>query len=445
MKIRLNKNDLFDNLILWCIVLQIVIIRWLDLHEPFSILLAALIAIRILIKPSAFINKYTFLPCVLFAGYSVFNYLLLGGEIYIFLKNVWRIAKALIIALYFLCLLKSRTDLIAKFFRNNFKFFNIYMLINIPIIITQLSGHYILLGLRQGYDPNATIDFVSGLFGVFGMPRLNLYILFLFFFNLYYIKGQKKSHKNTVFKTINYIFMLFWLIAGTTTDNKALYILIILYIGIYFCFSKYSKIKNKIEAHFWFWNKMVLAGIGLALVSLLIVYSYAPIREMIDSIIFNIVHGAIYMNRTGGSNERIGMIFYAWTNPDYRWLGAGLAKYETDLSWGFGFAHFGQADFGVYMVVGGTFFIITLIYFFWKLNTMIYGKGMLSIIMVIASMILLVYTQFLTDAALLDGFLLFQAICYFTVRSINIFQSENYRGYSLDKSHLITNKIYKIV
>lgn len=97
------------------------------------------------------------------------------------------------------------------------------------------------------------------------------------------------------------------------------------------------------------------------------------------------------------------------------------------------------------MVVGGTLFIITLIYFFWKLNNMIYGKGMLSIIMVIASMILLVYTQFLTDAALLDAFLLFQAICYFTVWSINVFQSENYRGYSLDKSHLITNKINKIV
>lgn len=437
MKIKLNKHDFFDNVILWCIILQIVIIRWLELQEPFNLLLVILIAIRISIKPSIFITKDTFPPCILFIVYAVANYLLLGGEIYIFLKNIWRIAKALVIALYFFSILKARTYLVARFLKNNIKFLNVYMLINIPIIIAQLSGHYILLGLRQDYDMNATLDFVSGLFGVFGMPRLNLYILFLFFFNLYYIKEKKKTSMIAAFKTINYIFMLFWIIAGTTTDNKGFYILIILYIGIYFVCTRYSKIKNKIESQFLFWNKMVFVAIGLVFVSFVVIFSYAPLREIFDSIIFNIVHGATYMNRTGGSNERIGMIFYAWTNLDYRWLGAGLAKYETDLSWGFGFAHFGQADFGVYMIVGGILFILTLIYFFWKLNNMLFGRGILALIMVVSSAILLIYTQFLTDAALIDAFLLFQAVCYFIVRKINIFDPMLYCVCNFKRSRLL--------
>lgn len=421
MIISIKKKDLLDTMILWSLILQIVIIRWLDIHEPFNLFVVCMIAIRILKKPEYFISKMTIVPCFLFILYSIINYSILGGGTYIFFKNLYRIFKTLIILLYFICLLKHRTLFVFNFIRSKFIFFNLYFALNIPIIIAQYTGHYILLGLRQNYDRGATIDFVSGLFGVFGMPRLNLFLLFLFFMNYEYTHNRPNTFKVKLFSIYNYTIIILWLLAGISTDNKGFYICFLLYLVIYYVCQNYSKVINHFHSHFKFWNKMIISSMSFLILVITAIHVYDPFHDVYITIIDTVNQGITYMSATGGSNERFGMIAYAWSNPEYRWLGSGLANNATDETWGFGFAHFGQSDFGVYMVVGGTLFIIALIYFIWRTNSQIFGKGFINCLMVFSYLILSIYSQLFTDAALTDSFLFFQAICYFMLNYGDIF------------------------
>ena len=383
-----------DEIILTILLLQVMVICWisLDLQDVFNHLLVVLIVVSCL-RHKKFVTSPLFGAMLLFVGYQFINFLILGGHFSCFMRNWYRTFKSILIIVYFSELVKNEGDLVSSFLVKCLKLFNIYALINIPILLSQ-----------RLYSK----DMMSGLFGLYGTPRLAVFIAFLVMFN-FVANRVFVQQKSITFEVYNVLLLAFYLWMATQNDNKGFYIILVLFAFItYVSFYEGRIISNTKRAQKKrIWILLFRATLIIVLIFSLGVIAYKTsdlFKETVDEAVLKIREGFLipsYLsyNKVTGGGERFAMILFALSRVDTAVIGFGLGNYLY-TSGNLGFQHFGQADVGTFICLGGSLYIVLMflvVYLALKRNL---RKSIIPPIMLIAFFILSCYTHVLMDTGI---------------------------------------------
>lgn len=393
--LRINLKSLLNIVIIAMFMMQLMVFRWLGIADTINDLLFGLLLLNIFVNYRNYAVPSLLVSTVLFIVYPFFNLVLLGGTMGFALRNLYRLLRTLLIIIYVCNLLKYNRSLVFKLLRKGFLLFNLYFLINIPVLILQIQGHYRLAGFHISlagitYMP----DLISGTFGMFGTPVLALYSVFLILYNFMYMQiWCDKKYKMFLLLYDGFV-LIFSCWVSAQNDNKGFYLMLMLFVVCYYIVGNEGKLANNYSI-----IKQLRNLLGISMVIVIVgavayfAYTYVDmIRENIDLIIYKFSEGYNDPDHVKGSGERIGMIMFGLSDPFHSIFGYGLGLYLNRADT-LGFVHFGQADFGSYLCLGGLlylFFLFSTAYFSFARN---YKRFTFPLLMVLCFIVLSIYTQ----------------------------------------------------
>lgn len=383
---------------------QVMIFRWLGLHDFVNVILLFLILLSFLKNRFlSFRHTVAILLCV-FGIYQVLNFLVLGGTIRLLMRSGYRTVKSVVFIVYLSFLAYKKRDFCTEFLRKNFWLFNIYMLINIPVLLLQLNGHYSLaafydMGPISLYFPQ---DLMSGLLGRYGTPCLAFYAVFIALYNYIYGRFWINKRYKKIFTIYNVFLLVFNLAMSTQNDNKGHYIVfafmviqMYLYLQEAQIIKRFGALKNAI---FKIIAQMILIGVIVSLL-VFVLYKISPeFRENIADLLLRKINEGLSQGKdVHGGGERLGMIVFMISTPSKLLLGHGLGNYSP-TAYSLGFPHFGLADFGTYLCLGGIVYMFILFLIVYKS----FGQNIrtnLNIIALITIIVFSIYTQIFSNTS----------------------------------------------
>ena len=407
MKIYLKRDAVLDQIILVIMMLQVMIFRWLGIQDEINIVLLILIALSFLSRYRIALKQLAILFLLVFGAYQFLNYLILGGNTRFLMRNGYRTIKSIVFIVYLSFLFRYKRQVCIGFLRNLFWVLNLYMLINIPVLLLQLNGHYSLAAYHKFYDlstasANFYKDLTSGLFGRYGTPCLAFYAVFLAIYNYMYGKTWVSKRYKAFLSVYNIIILIFNLIMATLNDNKGLYIVFAIIIMLLYLFLENARIIRRFGSSRGAFIKVATRAIlfiilfGVVVVAL---YKYSPgFRTNIANMLLQKIYEGISLgNDVKGGGERLGMIVFILSTPSKLLLGYGLGNYSPTADT-LGFLHFGLADFGTYLCLGGLVYIVLLFLIVYKAIDFDSRKS-LSILTLITVIIFSIYTQVFSNTS----------------------------------------------
>jgi len=441
MVFKLKKFRLpsLNEFIIVLMIFQVLILRWIseDVLDFFNIILVVACIIA-LCRYRSFINSKCMIALMLFMVYQLLNFLILGGSIHFLMRNWFRTFKSLILVIYITNLIKTNSKLLSKKLDSWWSWFNLYALINIPILLQQRTHDFTLTSLdsfmgRISYR-NANYyskDMMSGLFGLYGTPCLGMFITFLLLYNVYKSIEYKKA-KNKMYKFIpilNVVLLAFYLWMATQNDNKGFFVMLLLFVVVLILSlnerrittlkNSYAKVRGRIGGYL-----KVFFIVIVTLVAAWFFYSTMDtFKDVVDMAIQKIQEGITFSQRQSllsvqGGGERFAMILYALSSAETALVGAGLGNYVY-TSGGLGFTHFGQADVGTFICLGGSIYILlmfAIVYFSFKRN---FKNGILLKSLLAVFFLLSCYTHVFMDTSITISIMLtyfvIWKICYETL------------------------------
>lgn len=427
--VRRVKLPNLNQVILTLLILQVIFFRWisLELQDLINILLVGLILLSLVRCRNILRLNCTFF-LILFFCYQIINFVVLGGSVNYLLRNWFRTFKSLIIIFYITNLLKVNPKAITSILEKWRIWLNLYALANIPILLQQREHNFrfttftSFLG-RISYR-NAMYyskDMMSGLFGLYGTPCLAAFITFLILYNYVDVRqGNRKRYKIAVANNICICIFYFWM--ALQNDNKGFYIIFLLFACILLlCFEEgkffsLMQIKNVLKKRL---NNVFKIGIVFATICGISVVAYISLddfREIVDLMILKIREGflaAEYSSYTSvvGGGERFAMILYALSSLDSGLVGFGLGNYVYTAG-NLGFAHFGQADVGTFICLGGSIYILLMFGFIFQCFKRNFKSAFVTIIITLVFFVLSCYTHVLMDTSITVSMMLTYVVCW---------------------------------
>ena len=404
---KVKKSYILDYLIIYWMIIYVFIISWLAYIKQGAMIMICLISVRLFLdfKRTARLPAFYFGLLFCFA-YPVLNYISLGGSRVLLTSNMRTITTTTMLFVYLSFMCKYRRDFIAKFFKKKKRLFNIYMVLNVPILVLQLSGHTELSGRHPESLTNTfSADLVSGLFGYNGTGLLTMYFCFLMLYNFVQYKCEYIKQKK-VFILYNILLLGFVSFVAANSDNKALFVLAPLFLIVYlvvFQVNLYRNILRKVRSLF----RYVVKGICICGIFIVVLQPAIGTIDLISDIIEKSQFGLTNANAAYGSAERLGTIVYALNNPSIRWYGSGIAKHGWQESYGLGFAHFGISDFGSFLCLGGILFVLLLICFLLAVYRTVFKDKIARYTFFVLTIIVLIYTQPMTVVSLTCSWIFF--------------------------------------
>lgn len=419
-KLKKFKLPSINEFIIGLMILQVLIIRWIseDVLDFFNIILVAACIIA-LCRYRSFINSKCVIVLILFVIYQILNFLTLGGSITFLLRNWFRTFKSLILVIYITNLIKTNPKLISKKLDSWWPWFNLYAIINIPILLQQRTHDFTFtsFGSFMGHISyrNANYyskDMMSGLFGLYGTPCLGMFITFLLLFNVFKSIECKKG-KNKAYKFIhilNLILLGFYLWMATQNDNKGFFIMLLLFVVVLILSlnerrlaamkNSYAKVRGRISGYL----KVILIVTFTLAVAWFCYSTMDTFKDVVDMALQKIKEGITFSQRQSllsvqGGGERFAMILYALSSVEMALVGAGLGNYVYTAG-GLGFTHFGQADIGTFICLGGSIYILlmfTIVNFCFKRN---FKNGILPKSLLAVFFLLSCYTHVFMDTSI---------------------------------------------
>lgn len=410
MNIKLRKEDFLDYVIYLIVVFNILIFRWLNITDFTNVVLLILIILSI----TKSLKNYLTIIAIAFAIipiYMIVNNHVNNGSFLIAASNYKSILVSLILLWYFSNLIRTKAKTMFTFLHYSFSIFNIFAIINVPIILLQLSGNRNF----DGFMPNTNTyipDLASGLFGANGIPELALFSSFIIVYNFYYRNTINDKSKKNVILIYNFILILVYSLLSLFNDNKFFYVILLVYLIIYYLVNLQLKNKNKkrLLRYLVYLRKSLF---GLALVGLVtfILYNFTMIGNDINQMLHDFQLG---INRTylvQGSNERFGMISFILQDKLHRWWGYGIGYVHWTTPYTFGFMHYGQSDMGTFMCLGGIAYIIVICFYVIKCIFNCIHSHIIAMLLVITVFLLSIYTQIFTVATLMGTVILYISLC----------------------------------
>ncbi len=406
-----NNADIIDYAILTILLLHVMIIRWLSLSGTFNIIIDFLIFITLFKKIPYFIKQKSFIVLLILFLYFLFNFVQCGGQFNILIKNIYNMLTPILIIFYMTHTLFYKKHIVQTYFRKLLMPCNLYMVINIPVLILQLNGHYYLSGLSDSVN-SMKQDLICGLFGYNGIPMMTLFFCFLITYNWNYFETHNVKN-NKLFVIYNFSLIIFMSIISLFNDNKAFFVLFLFFIIMYLFVSRSDRIlyalrkdnlPNLISKYY--------IHIMVILVVAFLIYQFTGVGDSIQKMISDIILGLTKGNLAQGSNERFGMISLMLNNPDHLRLGYGIAKYAWTQPNALGFVHFGISDFGTFFCLGGLLYIILYISVIYFCIRKQFSKKLVQIVLIAFILILSIYTQIFTITSLIVSVMFFYTVCY---------------------------------
>lgn len=417
-----------DEIILEITVFQVLIICWisLDLQDIVNHILVILIIISFIKKQKFFVSPL-FGILLMFTGYQLFNYIFIGGDFYFVLRNWYRTFKSILLIIYYTGLLKTKYLFVEFFLLKHLKLFNFFAIVNIPILLSQISHDFSTTSFESFIGSisykNAMYyskDLMSGLFGLFGTPRLAVFMSFIIMFN-YVANRLINKTKSSLYDIYNWLLSFFYIWAATQNDNKGFFIIFAL-----FLFTTYISITNNNlssccyipvnEKRQILFIRISIFFLAIASIFAITYTSSELFEETFNEAFLKIKDGFLSSanpNNITGGGERFAMILFALNTIDTALFGYGLGNYLY-TSGNLGFKHFGQADIGTFICLGGCVYILLLysvIYMAFKTtqNSYLITKAMLFLFFILS-----IYTHVLMDTGITISLLWFYVIIYIT-------------------------------
>ena len=213
--------NVLDKIVLLYFVIQVFFIRWFNGKSYISYIGILLFFIMILRKKHIFKLKITdLIVCYMFISIVCIN--IAGNGIQpLLVRNLYTqgIADFFVIA-YILILVYENREGLGRFIRNDlFYIFNIYFLINIPILLKQIGNTFFLM---RNFEENPFYqDHITGLIGANGTHELTFYWIMLILINMYRYSVKKEK----ALLVVNVIYVIFMIIISSQNDNTAFFII----------------------------------------------------------------------------------------------------------------------------------------------------------------------------------------------------------------------------
>lgn len=364
-----NENvRIIDKLILILCILQVCLFNFINISGQTIKLLCILIVFNIFCNRK--ISKKTILKMgmLLLVIIVCFISFRLGHDNYldVFMSNIRSIIYAALPLIFFSNLSSKHYEYVDKTFLNGFWLINGYAILNIFISITQVFNPGFMAG-KSSWISIMPEDLICGTFGYSCTPQFGMFYLFVFFYNIYYLirKPQKKWMKK-----YNICILLYMLIISLLNDNKAVYFELPLFGIFYLALNKQINLRMKMSLrtlHIYF---------GILTIAILLIVTYFAIpsfKKLLDSSLLYAINLFFEATRSEtvfwyGSAERVYAVIQAFTKYDAINFGYGTGTYIWQAGTALGFRHFGQADLGSFLCLGGIWFTISVLVFcFWCL------------------------------------------------------------------------------
>lgn len=371
--LRIKKDWLYNTGIL--IIIMGMISKYLEC-EKICIYILTLIFICLI-----FINK-TFRRTLQQNGVGLF----LGGTIlcvYILLNVMYtnethylesnlRYLLCILCALMFISLLmQNKKEILKSVFENSFVLINAFGLISQIVLTLQVNIRGFMMKDSWLAINSFYADLCDGLFGLNGTHEMTYFFCFLVLYNFYYSKYKVKERKRKNILVLYNLILIIWMaFLSTQNDNLALAFILALMLGTYALMTAIwegKKLPTKI-IKYTIW----------AICVFVIIFSISAVNEFINEVLLerlNLMFISVNSSNALGSNERLGMLYYALAR-EYVWsFGIGLGSYRWVANVGesvMGFTHFGLNSLSAFVILGGMPFYILYVCFYswiiWKMD-----------------------------------------------------------------------------
>lgn len=371
MKIVICKRNLLDELILFVMLADIMIFNWLGTSGFNEVVLFCLIVVSMIQHKNFYFKKgRIWVPFAILILYSLLNYYLLGGTLIYFFKNMYNITKGILTFFYISTLIERNSDLILDFIKKCFIPFNVYFCISFPFMLLQCNGWYSSVSLKTlssgltGYIFGP--DYMTGLFGIYAAPTQLIFFILIVMHNHFYGNRYCRGKNIIYFKIYNFLLLVFASWFALVSENKSFYIFLIIYIVIFLIISNLKGEQKKIRKGAYF---NIIFAVVIVLTLMRAAYDNVEVfRSYVDSVWSTLLIDYKQLNTYRGGGERIALIFRAFSDKEHTFLGWGLGCKMGNFITILNMPHFGQADIGTYITLGGVIFIVLL---YWVCYTFI--------------------------------------------------------------------------
>lgn len=396
---RLKKSDASDYFLLSVMYLQLVILEFFGYGQILNKVLTVLILVRVLFMRGRQWQKgYLFggVLCILY----VFS-LLLGDtfDTSNALSNFLMLLYPAVYTYYIVFLCKNRSDIINTVINRGFWVFNVTMVVNIIVLLMQILVPYSVNAVIA--DSNAIgyyEDTISGLFRYASTHVVCLFTIFIILYDISYMKQIEKKSARILIWTLVVIMTIISFFIAANSDNKAFFLLLPVSILAFWFSGKMSSTSRLTKSLFFL---MVVP------IVIMMLYNFNNgVRSFFDDNFIKTVRLITNSYNLGasanGSNERIAILPFALSRVSTWMAGTGFGSNYIYSSGYLGFNHFGQADLGSVLILGGIWFTVLLITYYIKSFAFIIGsqrktnRGVLIFCIFVILFCTAVYTQCFT-------------------------------------------------
>lgn len=361
------KIKTLENLILLLIIGQVVVFRFFNVYETMNKVILALIAVLLLLnlmrrrKPSININGET-VSILIIVTLLVFNGLLYGNNS-TFKSNVLMIFYPIMNMFYLTYYIKKYQD---SFYRRMIQLkyvINIYYVINIIVMFIQLQGNYFLVGVVTQENPMYQ-DLISGLFGYSMVAAVCYFSVFVIVYNVVVSYTIKSQFNRKIFIAYNIALIVVMAYLSTQNDNVQ-----------YFAFVPLALIvmmlsRNRLNTVTGMQKVLLVVLASIFVVTIALSLIPGLYDTLNDSVFYKFTGAIEHMydgaSVTHGSMERLALVVYGLTYASGWLLGKGLSYAIVYTPYTFGFVHFGNANIGAFICLGGIWFYFAVIYLYSK-------------------------------------------------------------------------------
>lgn len=353
MKVKLY--DLIDYSLLILIYLQLVIFEFFGFSQLFSKFISICILLRVVFLKGKQWHRGVFLGVGLIILYVLSSHFGISYDASNARNNFLLQLYTSLYCYYIVFLCKNRPHIIDDCLDRGFWIFNFTIFANIVVLLMQILMPYSIIAVA---DESELISYyednISGLFQYASVHVVCLFTIFCTLYNLSYAKRKKRKATKILITVMTVTMSLISFFIAANSDNKAFFFLFAIVLFLYWYSGNIAPTK-----------RIVLVFSLIIVVPLIISVLYehnSDIRSFLDAIFVARNLG----NRAIGSTERIAIIMFALQRPSTWLVGTGFGSASIYEAGFLGFVHFGQADFGSIIVLGGIWYLIIMIIFYFR-------------------------------------------------------------------------------
>lgn len=364
MELKIRIKSIAD-FIMILIVGQVVVFRYFNVHESVNKIIVALIAGLVVV----IVCKKGRAPKICLSETSCFAFLIIfiganglifgtGGS---FRSNILMLLYPLIFMLFITWYVRKYQGSLYNAMLKLRYVINIYFLINIVVIMIQLQGTYFMVGYTNT-ENSMYQDLVSGLFGYSMTSALCYFSAFVIAYNVVISRMIKYKLKKKLFILYNISIALIMAYISTQNDNVSYFVFVPLtLVVVLFSTYRFNSVTGIQKILMIGLLCLFLIGLILAVVPGLYDTLYESVFYKFSGAIEHMYDGA---SVTHGSMERLALLIYGLNYADGWKMGKGLSTSGIYTPGTYGFVHFGNANIGAIVCLGGIwlYFILMLVY-----------------------------------------------------------------------------------